>query len=144
MGRVGWSGRDPRTWAEREQRARVDLEMEVERRPEGVAGVADEAEHLTCSHARSSKRRPRIAGEVRVVELVGEPIAHPEAPAAEPPPADPVQGPVRDSDDRRSERREDVVAVMPGDVAPGGAVAIAEGGRSGNREDVVLQAERRR
>ncbi len=30
--------------------------MEVERRPEGVAGVADETEHLTCSTANAAVR----------------------------------------------------------------------------------------
>jgi hypothetical protein len=87
--------------------------MEVERRPERIARVADEAEHRAGSDPALLEGGGGIPGEVGVVELVAEPIAHPEPPAAEPFPPDPVQGSVGDRDDRRAERREDVVAVMP-------------------------------
>ena len=87
----------------------------------------------------------RVAGEVRVVELVADAVSDPEAPAAELLPADAVDRAVRDGDDRRPERREDVVAVMPvaGDITAEGAVGVDEVGWPDDREDVVVQGERR-
>ena len=69
--------------AEPEQRHRVDLEVQVVRRALGVAGVADEAEHVAGPDLRAVQRVRRIGGEVRVVELVALAVAQPEAPAAD-------------------------------------------------------------
>jgi hypothetical protein len=98
---------------EPEQLVRMDLEVQVRRGRERIAGVADEADHVARLHVLRAHRQRRVAGEMRVVELVSLLVAHPQAPAAEPLPADAVQRPVRDSDDRGSEGREDVVAVVP-------------------------------
>ena len=56
-----------------------------------------------------------------VVELVSRPVAEPEAPTADVVPADGEDGAVRDREERRPERGEDVLAVVPAalDVAAG-------------------------
>ena len=99
--------------AQRQERPRVNLEMEVERRAEGVAGVTDEAEHRPGLDPALVEGGAGVPGEVGVVELVAEPVAYPEPPPAEPFPPDSVQCSVGDGDDRRAERGEDIVAVMP-------------------------------
>src|SRR5262249_62118424 len=105
-----------------------DLEVQVGDGRERVAGVADEPDHLARLHVPGVERELRVAGEVRVVELVAPAVADPQAPPAEPLPADPVQRAVGGRDDRRAEHGEDVVAVVPAarDVAPGRAVRVAE------------------
>ena len=55
--------------AEEEHRDRVHLEVEVRRRPLGVAGVAHEADHLAGLDVRAVLRERRERREVRVVEL---------------------------------------------------------------------------
>ena len=50
---------------------------------------------------------------MRVVELVAGVVAQPEPPAADIVPADREHRSVRDGEQRRTERREDVVAVVP-------------------------------
>ena len=76
---------------------------------------------------------------MRVVELVALPVAQPEPPAADVVPADREDRPVRDGEDRRAERREDVVAVVPaaGDVAAGRAERVAVADGPVDREDVA-------
>src|SRR5206468_180352 len=68
----------------------------------------------------------RITGKVRVVELVGGAVPHPQPPAAHLVPPDAVDRSARDGDDRGAERREDVIAVVPFavDVAAEAAVGI--------------------
>ena len=91
----------------------MHLEVEVVRRALRVAGVADEAEHVAGVDVRAVDRERRVGGEMRVVELVAPVVAEPEPPAADLVPADGEDGPVRDREERRAERREDVVAVVP-------------------------------
>jgi hypothetical protein len=121
---------------EMKQGSRVNLEMQVGSRRERITGVTDEPDHLAGLHAGGAEREPRVAGEVRVVELVAIPVADPEAPAAKPLPPDPIQRPVRDRDHRSAEHREDVVAVMPAarDVAAGRPVRVTEVRLPGDRK----------
>ena len=79
-----------------------------------------------------------------VVELVPLPVAQPEPVAAEVVPADREHGAVGDGEQRGSERREDVLAVMPADAGPGRAERVGERRRPVDREDVPLRGERRR
>src|SRR5207248_8142945 len=109
-------GVDRAVVAEGEQSDRMDLEMQVVRRPLRIAGVPDESEHGARMNACAVHRRGRVCGEVRVVELISLAVDEPETPAADPVPADGEDEPVRDREDRRAEWREDVVAVMPADV----------------------------
>jgi hypothetical protein len=62
----------------------------------------------SCPFARAGEGR-----EVRVVELVSLPVAQPEPVAAEVVPADREDRAVGDREERRAERGEDVLAVMP-------------------------------
>ena len=108
------------------------------RRALGVAGVADEAEHLAGLDVHPVAGDRREGGEVRVVELVSLRVAQPEPVASDVVPADREDEPVGAGEDRRAERREDVVAVVPvpGDVAAEGAEAVAvrrRGRRRGRR-----------
>ena len=75
---------------------------------------------------------------MRVVELVGCSVSHPEPPAAALVPADAVDRSVRDGYDRGAERGEDVVAVMPlsMDVASERAVGIPVARDTDDRKDV--------
>ena len=95
--------------------------MEVDRRELGVAGLPHEPEHVACLDLPAVDGERRVGREMRVVELVAGPVAEPEAPAADVVPADREHRPVGDREQRRSERREDVLAVMPAarDVARG-------------------------
>src|SRR5512132_1787466 len=102
----------------------MDLEVQVEGRPFGVAGVADEAEHGAGADLRVVERVRGVRREVRVVELVPPAVAEPETPAADLVPADGEDGAVRDGENRSAERREDVVAVVPGHVGPRGAERV--------------------
>ena len=74
-----------------------------------------------------------------VVERVPLLVGQPEPPAAELVPAHEAQRPSRDRDDRRAERREQVVAVMPAvvDVVAARAVRVDVRGAAVDREDVV-------
>ena len=125
---------------------RMNLEVKVRRRRERIAGVADEADHVAGLDALRVQSERRIAREMRVVELVAYAVAYPEPPAAEALPADAVERAVRDGDDGRAERGEDVVAVVPvpGNVAAEPAVRVAVTRAGGDREHVVPEAERRR
>src|SRR5579862_3780136 len=129
-----------------QERTRVDLEVEVRERRERIARVADEADHLASPYAALPQSERAVAGEVGVVELVAGAIADPEPPAAELLPADTVQRPGGHGDDRRSERGEDVVAVVPaaGNVAARRAVGVAERDGARDREVVWAAVERRR
>ena len=75
---------------------------------------------------------------MRVVELVGCRVPHPEPPAAALVPADAVDRSVRDRHDRGAERGEDVVAVVPFpvDVASERAVGIAVARDTDDGKDV--------
>jgi hypothetical protein len=132
-------GIDGAVVAEAEQLVRVDLEMQVRRTRERVTGVADEADHLSRPHIARVEDGRGVSGEMGVVELVGDAVAHPDPPAAGLPPADAVDRSACDGDDRRSERREDVVSVMPPavDVAAEVAVRVDVAGLADHREDVV-------
>src|SRR3954451_21793098 len=92
---------------------RMHLEVEVRRRREGVARPAEEADHLARAHMRVREYPARIAGEVGVVERVAPLVGQPQPPAAELVPAHEAQRSSCDRDERRTERREQVVAVMP-------------------------------
>ena len=82
------------------------------------------------------ERVRRVRREVRVVELVPRAVAEPEPPAADLVPADGEDGAVRDGEDRRAERREDVVAVVPGHVRARRAERVPVGRVAVHREDV--------
>ena len=130
---------------EPEQLMRVNLEMEVRRTGKGITGVADEAEHVSSPHVPRVKHPRGIAREMRVVELVGCRVPHPEPPAAGLVPADAVDRSVRDRHDRGAERGEDVVAVvpLPVDVASERAVGIAVARDTYDGKDVRTLTERR-
>ena len=53
----------------------MNLEVEVVGRPLGVAGVADEADHLAGLDVVPVPGRGRVRGEVRVVVLVALAVA---------------------------------------------------------------------
>src|SRR5262249_40916082 len=131
--------------AEAEEPGGVDLEVEVRRPAVRVARVPDEADDVTRLDARALHGERRVRGAVRVVELVALAIAEPQAVAPEVVPADRVDGPVRDGQDRRPLRREDVLAVVPAarDVGPRSAERVPERDRSVDGEDVPLAGERR-
>ena len=75
---------------------------------------------------------------MRVIELIGCSVSHPEPPAAALVPADAVDRSVRDRDDRGAERGKDVVAVVPFpvDVASERAVGIAVARDANDGKDV--------
>ena len=83
---------------------------------------------------------------MRIVELVGCRVPHPEPPAAALVPADAVDRSVRDRHDRGAERGEDVVAVVPFpvDVASERAVGIAVARDTDDGKDVCALTKRRR
>src|SRR6186713_1784491 len=82
---------------------------------------------------------------MRIVELVGCRVPHPEPPAAALVPADAVDRSVRDRHDRGAECGEDVVAVVPFpvDVASERAVGIAVACATDDGEYVVTLTEQR-
>src|SRR5439155_2675485 len=110
-----------------------------------VTGVSDEADHFSCLDPVRVKDGRSIAREVRVVELVGRVVAYPEPPAADLLPADAVDGPVGDGDDRGAELGKEIVAVVPlaGDVASRGAVRVAVARGADDGKDVGAATERR-
>src|SRR5207248_3485538 len=120
-------------------------EMEVRRRAGRVAGVPDEAEHLAGLDMEAVLRERREGREVRVVELVALRVAQPEAVAADVVPADREDDSVGAGEDRGSERREDVVAVVPvpGNVTAEGAEGVDERDRPVNGEDVAAGGQLR-
>jgi len=75
---------------------------------------------------------------MRVVELVGCSVSHPEPPASALVPADAVDCSVRDGYDRGAERGEDVIPVMPlsMDVASERAIGIAVARDADDGKDV--------
>ena len=131
--------------AEVEKAVRVNLEMEMRLRRERVAGIADEPDHVPAVDCATVSRQPRVPGQMRVVEVVADVIHEPESPPADPVPADREDRPVGDGDDRRPERGEEIVAVVPaaGDVRPLSTVGVAPGRARADREG-VRPAERRR
>ena len=124
----------------------MHLEVHVVRRPLSVAGVAEEAEHVTGAHDRAVHRERRVRGEVRVVELVARVVPEPETPAADAVPADCEHRAVRDREQRRAERGEDVVAVMPAtrDIATECAEGVDERRVAVDGKHVAAGAEFRR
>src|SRR5919106_384761 len=62
-----------------EEPERVDLEVEVRRRPERVTSRADEADDVAGPDRRSLDRLRRVGGQVRVIELVALRVAEPQA-----------------------------------------------------------------
>ena len=118
--------------------------MEVVRRRLRVAGVADEADDGARLDLVAVDGERRERGEMRVVELVALPVAQPEPVAAEVVPADGEDGAVGDRQQRRAERREDVLAVMPADAGARAAEGVDERGRPVDGEDVAGGRERRR
>src|SRR6266496_3419978 len=131
--------------AHEDQRRGVDLEVEVRRRAGRVAGVPDEAEHFAGLDMEAVLREWREGRKVRVVELVALRVAQPEAVAANVVPADREDDPVGAGEDRGSERREDVVAVVPvpGHVTPEGAESVDERDGPVNGEDVAAGGQLR-
>src|SRR5262249_61132536 len=77
------------------------------------------------------------AGEVRVIEVVPPLIAYPEPVAAHRVPADLQQDAVGHGDERRPERRENVVAVVPARVGARRAERVRVRGRPVDGEDVA-------
>ena len=138
-------GVDGAVVAHEDQRRRVHLEMEVGRRPSRVAGVAHEAEHVAGPHVAAVLRQRRERGKVCVVELVPLRVAEPDAVAADVVPPNREDEAVRAGEDRRAERSEDVVAVVPvpGNVSAEGAEGVGELRGPVDREDVAARGERR-
>jgi len=124
----------------------VDLEVEVRDAPVRVTRVSDEPEHVPRLHALARHRERGVRAQMRVVELVAEGVAEPEAPAADVVPADREEGAVGDREHRRSRWRDEVLAVVPlaGDVPSVGAERVAEGGGPEEREHIAALAEPRR
>ena len=129
--------------AEVEERHRVDLEVEVERRALGVAGVAHEPDHLPGLDMRSVEGGSREGGEVRVVELVAGLVDDPEPVAADLVEADGEDDAVGARDERLAECPEDVVAVVVGDVGSLGAEGVDVRRRAVDREDIAAGGELR-
>ena len=109
-----------------------------------VAGVAHEADHGSGLDLVPVDGERREGGEVGVVELVPLPVAQPEPVAAAVVPADREDGAVGDREQRRSERREDVLAVVPADARARRSERVRERRRPVDREDVAARRERRR
>ena len=130
--------------AEEEQRGRVHLEVEVVRAAGGVAGVPHEAEDVARVDVRTVPRQRRVGGQVRVVVLVPGLVLEPEPVAADRIRPDREDDAVGDREERRAERREDVVAVVPAsrDVAPRRAEGVAVPRRAVDREHVPLRGDR--
>ena len=122
----------------------MDLEVQVVRGRLRVAGVADEADHGAGAHLAPVDGERREGGEVGVVELVALPVAEPEPEPAAVVPADREDGAVGDREERRAERGEDVLAVVPADAGPGRAERVGERRRAVDGEDVAGRRERRR
>src|SRR4029079_8160063 len=80
-----------------------------------------------------------------VVELVAGIVAQPEPPAADVVPAHREERPVRDREQRRPVRCDEILAVVPfsGDVRPEGTERVPEGGGPEDREDVAATRESR-
>ena len=89
-------------------------------------GVADEADHCAGANLPAVHRERRKRREVRVVELVSLVIAQPEAVSAQLVPADGEDGAVGDREERRAERGEDVLSVMPADAGARRAEGVGE------------------
>ena len=99
--------------AQAEQADRVDLEVQVERRSLRVARVADEPDHVAGVDLVPIYRHRRERRKVRVVVEIARAVADPEAVAADLVPADGEDRAGCTGEERRSQRGEDVVAVMP-------------------------------
>src|SRR5699024_8788753 len=110
---------------------------------DGVAGVADEPQHLPASDPVVVPRESAVAGEVRVVVLVAGRVDEPEPPASDTVPADREDRAVRDRDHGCPERGEEVVAVMPAatNVAAVRPVGVAPGDVPDDGEGVCGRAE---
>ena len=123
----------------------MNLEVQVRRTAIGIAGVPDEAEDVSCPHVPRVEHPRGIAREMRVIELVGCCVAHPEPPAAEPVPSDAVDRSVRDRYDRGPDRGEDVGSVvpLPANVASERTVRIPVARYTDDGEDVFASTERR-
>ena len=80
---------------------------------------------------------------MRVVELVAAVVAQPEPPAADVVPADGEERPVRDGEERRPQRRDEVLAVVPlaRDVGAERAEGVAERGGAEDGEHVAALRE---
>src|ERR1051326_8809787 len=91
----------------------MDLEVQVGWGRERVSSVTDEPDDVPGMNVPAVQCQGRVAGEMGVVELVSVPVAHPEPPAPEVLPADPVHRSVCDGDDGSPDRGEEVVAVVP-------------------------------
>ena len=89
--------------------------------------IADEPDHVAATDGAIVSSEPRVAGEMRVVEVVARVIHEPEPPAADSVPADREDRAVGDRDDRSPERSEEIVAVVPvaGNIRPLPAVRVA-------------------
>ena len=94
----------------------LEVQMRVGR--ERIAGVADEADHVTAVNGAVVAAERRVPGEMRVVEVVAGVVDEPQPPPADAVPTDREDRPVGDGDHRRAELGEEVVPVMPaaGDV----------------------------
>ena len=99
--------------------------MQVVGRALRVARVAHEADHVAGVHLVAVPRERGERREVRVVELVSLPVAQPEPVAAEVVPADREDRAVGDREERRAERREDVLAVVPADTPARAALNVS-------------------
>src|SRR5579859_2035686 len=121
----------------------MDLEVQVERRSLRIARVTDEAEDIARVDDRAVHRERRIRGEVGVIELVAAIVAQPKPAAARTLPADGEHDAVRDREDGRAERREEVVTVVPapGDVRPRSTERVAERDGAVHREHISALAE---
>src|SRR5439155_20702846 len=112
--------RDNTVVAERGQRCRMDLEMQVRQTAVGITALPEKADHVARVNVLALDCEWRVGGEVGVVELVAEGVAQPESPAADRVPADRVHRSGRNREERRAEWRKDVLPVMPAafDIRP--------------------------
>jgi hypothetical protein len=117
----------------------VDLEVQVGRRADRVAGGADEAEHVAAADARALAGERREAGQVRVVEVVAVVVEQPQPPPAEVVPADVVERAVLHGQERRAGGHEDVDPLVEARRRPRRAPVVGEvvGGGAQHREHVA-------
>ena len=120
----------------------MNLEVEVDGRELGVARLPHEPEHVAGLDLAPVHGERRVGGEVGVVELVSGMVAEPEPPAADVVPADREHRPVGDGEQRRPERGEDVLTVMPAalDVGAGCPERVSERHGAEGRKDVAARS----
>ena len=130
--------------AEEEHRDRIHLEVEPDARPARGSGRPHEADHLTGADVRAVRGKLRERREVRVEELVPLRVTKPELVSGGAVPADPVERPLGDRDERLPETAVDVGAALPAPSRGRAPVAVGDGRAAVGRVDVRLGGQLRR